>query len=79
MIRTQISLTEEQMLSARAVAKRRGISLAQLVRTALDDLLESAPEEAIRARAIQAVGGFRSGRSDTSVDHDDALASDGRW
>ena len=35
MIRTQISLSEEEYKAAKAEAKRRGISLAQLVRQSL--------------------------------------------
>ena len=39
MLRTQISLTSEEMRSARAEAKRLGISLAELLRRSLRTLL----------------------------------------
>ena len=39
MLRTQISLTPEEMHSARAEAKRLGISLAELLRRSLRTLL----------------------------------------
>jgi len=39
MLRTQISLTPEEMRAARAEAKRLGISLAELLRRSLRTLL----------------------------------------
>ena len=39
MIRTQISLSEKEYESAKAEAKRRGISLAQLLRESLRSVL----------------------------------------
>ncbi|MGH9167878.1 MAG: ribbon-helix-helix protein, CopG family [Acidimicrobiia bacterium] len=78
MIRTQISLTEEQMQRARRRAARRGVSLAALVREALERLLEDSSAEHRRARAKQAVGGFRSGHTGTSERHDEVLGEH-RW
>jgi hypothetical protein len=78
-IRTQISLTEDQWIAAKAVAARRGISMAELLRRALASHLDEAPERDVRARALAAVGGHRSGRRDVGEHHDDALGADGRW
>lgn len=58
MIRTQISLDERQMTRLRAVAARRGISIAAVVREAVDAALEADPDDAERRReaALGAVG-----------------------
>ena len=79
MIRTQISLESEQMARARREADRRGMSLAALIRKALDEFLDDEGRRARRRRAIAAVGGFRSGTAGTSVEHDEALAEDAAW
>jgi hypothetical protein len=69
-IRTQISLSRDQMDALRREARRRGISIAALVRAAVDAVL-AADEGRIRAeRALEAIGGFHSGRSDIGLEHD---------
>ncbi len=70
MIRTQISLDDAQMEALKALARRRRVSLAALLREAVDALLANpAPEQRQRARDV--AGRFRSGRaSRTSEDHD---------
>jgi hypothetical protein len=78
-IRTQISLTQEQMDRARAEARRRGVSVAALLRDGLERVLAQGEDDRLREQARTAVGGFRSGCRTTSADHDDALAQDGRW
>lgn len=74
MIRTQISMTEEQADALRRLAAARGISQAAVMRDLLDELVE----RDIRSRRIESVrrsfGGFASGHSDTSVNHDEVLA-----
>ena len=67
------------MERARAEARRRGTSLAALVRDAVDQLLARGDDAELREQAKRAVGGFHSGRHTTSVEHDDVLAQDGRW
>lgn len=73
MIRTQISMTEEQADALRRLAVARGISQAAVMR----DLLDEVVERDIRSRRIESVrrmlGTARSGHSDTSVNHDAAL------
>lgn len=74
MIRTQISLDDEQMEALKALARQRGVSLASLLRHAVDALLaEPTPHDRQRARDV--AGRFRSGRAGrTSEDHDAAIA-----
>ena len=73
MIRTQISLTEEQMERLRRVARHRRTSIAALLREAVDARYsDSASPE--RARALRVMGAFASSTHDTSTHHDQALA-----
>lgn len=73
MIRTQISMTEQQAEALRNLAALRDKSQAAVLRDALDALVE-ADQRAIRiSRARRALGAYRSGSSTTSVDHDEAL------
>ena len=77
MIRTQISLDERQMEGLRALARQRNVSMAELVREAVDALL-AAPSPDARERARSVVGRYRSGVPGNSFarDHDEALAED---
>jgi metal-responsive CopG/Arc/MetJ family transcriptional regulator len=77
-IRTQISLPAELMAAAKQAAAQRGISLAALVRKALEQYLATDDRQRRVDRAKRAVGGFRSGHGHLARDHDDALAQD-RW
>lgn len=80
MIRTQISLTEDQMRRLRREARRRKVSLASVVREAIDQVVPD--EDVERARRIEvllaAAGGAASGSGTVARDHDDVLAGD-RW
>ena len=74
MIRTQISMTEQQADSLRHLAALRDKSQAAVLRDALDAVVE-ADHRAIRiSRARRARGAYRSGSSTTSINHDGALA-----
>jgi Arc/MetJ-type ribon-helix-helix transcriptional regulator len=74
MVRTQISLTEEQAEGLRRLAALRQRSQAALLRDAIDQLLESARREDRYAAALSAIGAFRSdGGGSIAVDHDEAL------
>jgi hypothetical protein len=77
MIRTQIQFTEEQMAALRRLARGRGRPVAEIVRQCVDALLagttDLSPDEKWR-RAGEAVGGFRSGRTDVAAEHDRYLA-----
>jgi hypothetical protein len=73
MTRMQISPSREQMDALRHEASRRGISIAALVRSAVD-AEPVAGEKWQRAQsALDAVGGFRSGHPDIGVEHDSYL------
>ncbi len=79
MVRTQVQLTEEQAAALKAMATTRGVSMAELVRRAVDDLLLESrgatyEERVERARAI--AGKFRSGVSDLGTRHDYYLYED---
>ena len=73
MHRTQIQLEDGQWQTVNRVAEQRGVSAAQVIRDALDRALPAAVDQR-RERAVASIGGFRSGRGDVSVRHDDHLA-----
>ena len=74
MIRTQVQLTEEQARALEREAGQRGVSIAEIIRQALDQHLSHEPSDARRQRAMRSIGGYRSGRGDVSADHDAHLA-----
>jgi hypothetical protein len=73
MIRTQVQLTDEQVRRLKALAARRGTSLAELVRQGVEAVL-SAGEGDVGAerqrRALAAAGRYRSGVTDLATEHD---------
>ena len=73
MIRTQISMTDEQADGLRRLAELRRRSQAALMRDALDALIADSDRSRRIARARVAAGAFHSGSGDTSVEHDAAL------
>lgn len=77
MIRTQIQLTEEQSEGLKRLATEAGISMAELVRQAVDRLLASggAPDrDEIARRSLALIGTFSSGIPDLAEEHDRYLA-----
>lgn len=80
MIRTQISLTEDQMRRLRAEARRRGVPIAEVVRDAVERTVPVDPERrgARFDRLVAAAGRFHSGTGDLSVRHDE-IAGEGEW
>jgi hypothetical protein len=80
MIRTQISLTDDQMRRLRREARRRHVSLAAVIRDAVDLVV---PDEDDRRRdrvdtLLTAAGSAASGSGLVARDHDAELAGD-RW
>ncbi len=76
MVRTQILLTEEQMRALRTLSAERGVSMAVLVREAVEMLVRSnvgVPSEERQRRALEAIGRFASGHRDVSARHDEHL------
>ena len=77
MIRMQIQLTDEQAAALRRRANARRISMAAVVREAVDrELAADGGQQAAWARALAVVGKYRSGTTTTSVDHDSAFDED---
>jgi hypothetical protein len=71
MERTQISLTAEQARRLRQMARRRGTSMAALIRQAVDRTYGDDDEtKAAWGRAMASVGGYRSDRPDVAQNHD---------
>lgn len=80
MVRTQISLTEEQMRRLRAEARRRRVPIAAVVRDAVDRAVPEDPghrNERFR-RALSAVGRFNSGTGDVAARHNE-IAGEADW
>ena len=80
MIRTQISLTEDQMRRLRAEARRRRVPIAAVVREAVDGLVPDDPgdRQAKFRRALAAAGRFHSGTGDLATKHDE-IAGKADW
>lgn len=71
MVRMQVQFTEEQVAELRRQAAMRRMSIAAVVREAVDHELErEGTRRAARERALQAIGKYRGGASDVSVEHD---------
>jgi Arc/MetJ-type ribon-helix-helix transcriptional regulator len=75
-IRTQIQLTEDQAHGLKRKAAERGVSMAEVIREAVDRVLAEDGGGAKRRRALAGAGRFRSGHADISERHDDYLAED---
>ena len=78
MVRTQIQLTERQARELKKMAAREGVSMAEVVRKAVDAKLRGGGsdipwEERVR-RATAVMGKFHSGLKDVSRRHDHYLA-----
>jgi len=77
MLRTQIWQTEAQSLALKSLAAERRISVAEIIRQAVEDLLRQGStlsRAEMKRRALAAAGRFRSGEKDLSTRHDDYLA-----
>lgn len=77
MVRTQIQLTEEQVKALKKMALSRHLSIAEIIRQAVDTVIRTNTVVGIkerRKRAIDIVGRFSSGKRDISRKHDTYLA-----
>jgi len=79
MVRTQIQLTEEQAEEVKRIARTRRVSVAKVIREAVDNVIRSGAgvvtdAEDRRNRALNAVGKFSSGKRDISKKHDRYLS-----
>lgn len=77
MIRTQIQLSESQARRVRAAARREGVSLAEVIRRCVDQVLDAEePDEDRMYEAAMALAGRyedREGATDLALHHDDHL------
>lgn len=77
MIRTQIQLSARQAKALKDLAARQGVSVAEIIRQAVDDRLRmtgSIDLEERKRRALAVSGRFHSGQPDLSTAHDQYLA-----
>jgi hypothetical protein len=76
MVRTQIQLTQEQADGLRRLAGERGVSIAAVIREAVDSKLGEDRREEVWDRALSVIGKYRDvdGATDVSERHDDYLA-----
>ena len=75
MIRTQIQITAEQARLLKRLAAREGKSVAELIRSSVDDLLRTGGiknQEALRRKARAAAGALH-GPDELAAMHDDHL------
>jgi len=73
MVRTQIQLTEDQTKALKKIAQSRHLSVAELIRKAVDTVIKSSAVinvEERHKRALEIVGKFSSGERDVSKKHD---------
>jgi len=70
MVRTQIQLTDEQARAIKRVAAERGVSMAALIRQAVEVVLEAESPDARWERALAVIGKHGSSRGDLAVEHD---------
>ena len=81
MHRTQVLLEEEQVHRLREEAARRGLSMAEIIREALEEYLAKVRAEGslrlkgeeLRRRALAVVGRFSSGSHNIAEEHDREL------
>ncbi|MHB1001137.1 MAG: ribbon-helix-helix protein, CopG family [Armatimonadota bacterium] len=76
MVRTQIQLTEKQAKSLRQIALREGVSMAEVIRRALDKAVEYhylPDRDELKKRAMAAAGSVHSDITDLSSRHDQYL------
>ena len=73
MVRTQIQLTEDQAKALKKIAQSRHLSVAELIRKAVDTVIKSSNVTSVEERhkrAMEIVGKFGSGKRDVSKKHD---------
>ncbi len=83
MVKTQVQLPEEDLAELRRMAAEEGVSVSELVRRGVKQVLEAKGKpsrEELWERAMKVVGKYRSGKSDVAQRHDDYLAEAyGEW
>ena len=75
MVRMQVQFTEEQSQRLRRVAQSKGVSVAAIVRDAVDAALTGRDEQREAwERALAVMGTFSSGGGSVADDHDEWFA-----
>ena len=77
MAQAQIELTTEEIAALEALAKKRKVSLSDLIHEGIDHLLRTGDisgKAECKQRALAVSGRFRSGLKDLATGHDDYLA-----
>ena len=77
MVRTQIQLTEAQVSKIKKAAIDQGTSVAEVIRRAVENMVQSSSKMSIQERtrrAMEIAGKFRSGKRNISGKHDKYLA-----
>ncbi|MEW6490560.1 MAG: ribbon-helix-helix protein, CopG family [Thermodesulfobacteriota bacterium] len=74
MVRTQISLSEEQYRFLKGLSRGSGESMSELIRQALEELRRCRKQPV--DRALEVLGAFQADREDVSLRHDDYFAEE---
>jgi hypothetical protein len=77
MVKTQVQLREEDLAELRRMAAEEGVSVSELVRRGVKQVLASKHKpsrEELWRRANSVIGKYRSGKKDIAQRHDDYLA-----
>jgi hypothetical protein len=77
MIRTQIQFTREQWEALKKLATARHVSVSELVRQSVDQLIrlpENLGFDEYHQVSVEIVGKYRSGLTDVSTNHDKYLS-----
>ena len=75
-----MQLREDQVRALKRKAAERGVSMAEVIRDAIDRALDRDDEDAKWERALSVVGKFHSGGvADIAERHDEYLSEGDRW
>lgn len=70
LLRTQIQLTEDQAQALKALSAQQGISMAELIRRAVERIIEESDDRERRRRALALLGKYHDSATDVASNHD---------
>lgn len=73
MIRTQIQLTEKQARAVKELAAQQGLSMAEMIRQAVERIIDESERRQRRRRALNVLGRYHDPATDVAVNHDQYL------
>jgi hypothetical protein len=79
MVRTQIQLQDSQVRALKDLAKKKRVSMAELIRRSVDHLIKTSAYidfDRQKKKAIDVIGKYHSGKKDISAEHDRYLDED---